>query len=160
MNQPRIKGELVELRLTDSADLAHLVRWLNDPAIYRWWGGHPVRREEIQQKYTGLRGPQVDSYIIEESGTPVGYIQSWQETESSCGIDIFLEPTKQGRGLGTDAVCALTRYLTMSEEKHVITADPAPDNVRALAMFRKAGFTPSGRNTEEGKSEFVFRPVD
>lgn len=158
MNRPRIKGDLVEIRLADSNDLELLCRWLNDPSVYLWWGGHPVSREEIQQKYTGLRSPQVDSYIIEESGTPVGYIQSWQETESSCGIDIFLDPTKQGRGLGTDAVRALTRHLTAIEEKHVITADPAHDNVRAFSMWRKAGFIPTGRNTDEGNSEFIFQP--
>jgi len=90
------------------------------------------------------------------SGTPVGYIQSWQATESSCGIDIFLDSTKQGRGIGTDAVCTLIRYLTEVEGRKLITADPATDNVRALAMFRKACFTPSGRNTDEGNREFVL----
>jgi len=90
------------------------------------------------------------------SGTPVGYIQSWQATESSCGIDIFLDSTKQGRGIGTDAVCTLIRYLTEVEGRKLITADPATENVRALAMFRKAGFTPNGRNTDEGNREFVL----
>jgi len=98
-------------------------KWLNEPSVYLWWGGHPVRREEIPQKYTGLRSPQVNSYIIEVSGSPVGYIQSWQATESSCGIDIFLDSTKQGRGLGTDAVCALTRFLTEVEGRQLITAE-------------------------------------
>ena len=87
MFDARIKGECVELRLADSNDLELLCGWLNEPSVYLWWGGHPVPIEEIQQKYTGLRSPQVDSYIIEESGTPGGYIQSWQATESSCGID-------------------------------------------------------------------------
>ena len=149
MNRPTIKGELVQLRSADSNDLELLFKWLNDPSVYLWWGGHPVSREEIQQKYTGLRSPQVESYIIEESEMPVGYIQSWQATESSCGIDIFLDPRKHGRGLGTDAVCALIRYLTEVEGRKLITADPATENVRALAMFRKAGFTPSGRNADE-----------
>ena len=160
MIRPRVKGEFVELRFADSTDLEHLVKWLNDPSVYRWWGGHPVRREEIQQKYTGQRSPQVNSYIIEESGTPIGYAQSWQATESSCGIDIFLDPAEQGRGLGTDAVCALTRYLTEVEGRKLITADPTPDNIRALAMWRKAGFIPSGRSTDEGNPELVFQSHD
>lgn len=156
MNQPPIKGEIVELRLAESNDLEHLARWLNDPSVYRWWGGEPVSRDEIQQKYTGRRSPQVVSYIVEESGIPVGYAQSWQLTESYCGLDIFLDSTKQGRGLGTDAVCVLTKYLIAIEGRLVITADPASDNVRALAMWRKAGFIPSGRITDDGNPEFIF----
>lgn len=72
------------------------------------------------------------SYLIEESSTPVGYVQSWQVDEPACGIDIFLDPTKQGQGLGTDAVRALVGHLTAIEGSRMVTADPAPDNVRAL----------------------------
>jgi aminoglycoside 6'-N-acetyltransferase len=154
----RVRGLLTGLRPANSADLETLVTWLNDPAIYRWWGGNPITPEVVRQKYTGDRSPVVESFIIEEAGIPVGYIQSCMASESSCGIDIFVAPSHQGRGLGTDAVRALAEFLTGVEGCHVVTADPAPDNVRALGLWQRAGFIPSGRITEEGNLEFVFNP--
>lgn len=129
-----MRGLLTELRPANSADLETLVTWLNDPAIYRWWGGNPITLEVVRQKYTGARSPAVKTFIIEEAGIPVGYIQSCMASESSCGVDIFLAPSGQGRGLGTDAV-------------------------RALGFWQRAGFIPSERITEEGNLEFVFNPT-
>jgi aminoglycoside 6'-N-acetyltransferase len=158
MQQPRILGDFVELRPAGPADLELLTGWLHDPEVYHWWGGRPVPEEEIQRKYVGGRSPEVTSYIIEEGGAPVGYAQSWRTDESSGGIDMFLSPAAQGRGLGTDAVRALAGFLTTTQGWRLVTADPEHGNARALSMWRKSGFVPSGRTTEEGNAEFVFRP--
>jgi aminoglycoside 6'-N-acetyltransferase len=157
--QHRVRGLLTELRPATSADLETLVTWLNDPDIYHWWGGDPISRDEVEAKYTGARSSLINSFIVEEGGIPVGYIQSYVASESSCGIDIFLAPSGQGRGLGTDAVRALAEFLIGVEEWQVVTADPASDNLRARALWQRAGFVASGRITDEGNLEFVFNPA-
>jgi RimJ/RimL family protein N-acetyltransferase len=157
--QHRVRGLLTELRPATSADLETLVTWLNDPDIYHWWGGDPISRDEVEAKYTGARSSLINSFIVEEGGIPVGYIQSCKLNESTCGIDIFLDPAMQSRGLATDAVRALSEFLIRDEGWQVVTADPASDNLRARALWQRAGFVASGRITDEGNLEFVFNPA-
>ncbi|HUW77525.1 MAG TPA: GNAT family N-acetyltransferase [Candidatus Nanopelagicaceae bacterium] len=119
-----IRGRLTELRPANPEDSELLFVWLNDPEVYRWWGGGPVSRETIEQKYTGARSPSVMNYIIENDGVPIDYIQSSMASPASCGLDIFLDPTRRGRGFATDVVHAICEFLTTVEEIRVITADP------------------------------------
>jgi aminoglycoside 6'-N-acetyltransferase len=119
-----------------------------------------MSREEVQQKYIGTRRPSVESYIIEENRLPVGYIQSCQASDSSCAIDIFLDPAMRGRGLGTDAVCTLSEFLTGVEGCRRITADPEAGNIHALSFWQRLGFLPSDHTTEEGNLELTFVPLN
>ncbi len=70
----------------------------------------------------------------------------------SAGIDIFVAPEYQERGLGTDAIRTLARHLIADRGHHRLTIDPAADNVRAIAAYRKVGFRPVGvmRQYERG----------
>jgi aminoglycoside 6'-N-acetyltransferase len=59
----------------------------------------------------------------------------------------------QGRGLGTDAVRTLARYLLEVRGHHRLTIDPAADNARAIRTYEKVGFRAVGvmRRYERGK---------
>jgi aminoglycoside 6'-N-acetyltransferase len=67
-------------------------------------------------------------------------------------IDIALHPDFAGRGLGPDAVRTLARHLFSERGHHRLTIDPAVDNVRAIAAYRRVGFQPVGvmRRYERG----------
>jgi len=97
----------------------------------------------------------VASFAVEVDGEIAGMIQYHEENEPmyrSAGIDIFLAPEHQGRGLGTDAVRTMARYLIEQRGHHRLTIDPAADNARAIASYRKVGFQPVGvmRQYERG----------
>ena len=70
----------------------------------------------------------------------------------SAGIDIFLSSRPQGRGIGTDAVRTLARYLIDVRGHHRLTIDPAASNTRAIRTYEKVGFKPVGvmRQYERG----------
>jgi aminoglycoside 6'-N-acetyltransferase len=135
----RIHGVRTSLRMVTAADLDLLAGWLADPEVYRWWGGQPVPREVVRQKYIG--------------GRPGVYIQYWSSQELSeaallrvqpgqtGGIDMYLIPGARDRGLGPDAARALVRYLTETLGWTRVTVDPAADNLRAHRAWAKAGFT-------------------
>lgn len=145
-----IFGERVELRSVKQNDFELLFRWLNDPEVYRWWGGVPIDSDVIRQKYLGLRRPQVDGYIIEVTGIPVGYAQRHQTGDDEGGVDLFLVPEMRGRGYGGDAVRALVEYLTQVEGWKRITVDPEQDNIAAQSFWRKLGFVETEQITPEG----------
>ena len=64
---------------------------------------------------------------------------------SLAGVDLFLGPSFQGRGLGTDAIRTVARHLFDDRGHHRLTIDPSATNERAIATYTKVGFRPIGR---------------
>jgi RimJ/RimL family protein N-acetyltransferase len=99
---------------------------------------------------SSLRG-----YIALAGGSEIGYIQSyvvkgsgdgwWPEEQDpgARGIDQFLaDPARLGQGLGTAMVRAFVAHLFADPAVTRVQTDPAPDNVRAIRCYQKAGFRP------------------
>jgi aminoglycoside 6'-N-acetyltransferase len=149
----RVDGELVVLREAGDADVATIVAIRSTPEVVARWGAHDAERE--------VRESMVDADLhylaIEDrvTGTVVGVVQWAEETEPDyrhATIDIFLDPSIHGRGVGTDAIRALVRHLVEVEGHHRLTIDPAADNAVAIACYAKVGFRPVGvmRDHERG----------
>ena len=85
---------------------------------------------------------------FELDGRVVGAIQWSAETEPDyrhASIDIYLDPSVHGRGVGTDAVRTLARHLTVDKGFHRLVIDPAADNAAAIKCYSKVGFRPVGK---------------
>src|SRR5207244_7129149 len=84
------------------------------------------------------------SFVVEEDGEPVGYVQAWTDDGGhSGGIDLVLLPAAYGRGLGPDAGRALAQQL-VRRGWDPVTVDPALDNLVAIRAWEKAGFVSEG----------------
>ncbi len=59
-------------------------------------------------------------------------------------IDLYLDPSVHGRGLGQDAVRTLARYLLDVLGHHRLVIDPAADNEPAIRCYTAVGFRPVG----------------
>ena len=157
-----IRGRLVEIRPATEDDLDLLAGWFGDPEFVTWWGGKPLTRDVVAEKYVGRRAPDVESYVVERRGEPVGYIQAWTDDGGrSGGIDLALVPSAQGRGLGPDAGRALAEHL-VARGWEPVTVDPAQDNLIAVRAWEKAGFVSEGEwpDHPDGPSlKMVFRPA-
>jgi aminoglycoside 6'-N-acetyltransferase len=154
-----IRGERTSLRPTSDDDLDLLVGWLADPEVYRWWEGRPLSQDEVADLCTGRRRPEVDPFIIEAEGGPVGYLQVWRGTETSGGIDMFLVPEARGRGLGPDAARAAASFLLDDRGWTEVTVDPLVDNHRAIRAFERAGFAPEGEELDDETGKRILRMV-
>jgi len=154
-----IRGERTFLRPATDDDLDLLAGWLADPEVYRWWEGRPLRREEVADVYTGRRRPEVEPFVVEADGVPVGYLQCWQRTEKSGAIDMFLVPEARGQGLGPDAARAASTFLLDQRGWTEVTVDPVVDNLRAIRAFERAGFSPEGEELDDETGKRVLRMV-
>lgn len=129
------------MRPATDGDADLLVAWHLDLEVSRYWDGETFTREEMLAR---LARPNVDAWIVEAEGDPVGYIQSWWDEpgphESGGGLDMFLAPDVRDRGLGPDAARALARHLVEADGWAQLTVDPYAWNERAIAAWRKAGF--------------------
>ena len=149
---PVLDGDLVRLRPLVEADRAALVAVLADPTVVEWWDtrGPDGSAEEL------IAGePSWFVWAIEADGRLAGSIQASEEDDVDyrhAGIDIFMAAPFQGRGLGTDAVRTVARWLFDVRGHHRLTIDPAAANARAIRTYEKVGFKPVGvmRRYERG----------
>ena len=148
---PRLVGERVTLRPIDEADRAPLRSILADPGVARWWG-----TASPDEAVADLFEPYQIGFVIEVDGAVVGSLQVAEEDEPDyrhAGIDLFLAPDHQGRGLGPEAIRLIARYLFEVRGHHRLTIDPAAENLHAIRAYERVGFRPGGvmRQYERGR---------
>ncbi|TPW32281.1 acetyltransferase [Martelella alba] len=126
-------------------DLALIMAWRSRPHVRKWWDlGKPYSEEEMAD-------PRVARWIVSTNERPFAFMQDysvhgWADhhfaslPEGSRGIDQFIgEPGMIGLGHGTAFIRARMKTL-FDEGAAVIATDPHPDNLRAIAAYKKAGF--------------------
>ncbi|MBA3424190.1 MAG: GNAT family N-acetyltransferase [Rubrobacteraceae bacterium] len=145
-----LRGERVLLRPGHAEDAEKLIHIRNEPEISYRWGFDDIEEEVGEQFIEAEEG-----FVIEIGGEVVGAIQYHEEEDPMyrhAGMDIFLATSHHGRGLGTEAIQVLARYLFEERGHHRLTIDPAADNTAAIRAYERAGFRRVGimRNYERG----------
>ena len=138
----RLVGDRVVVRSVTTSDLPALEAVMRCPGVRAWWWDF-----DIDEFAAELDDPDVCPLIIEHAGEVVGYIQFSEEISvqyRSAGIDLSLHDDHQGRGLGSDAVRTVARYLFAERGHHRLTIDPAVRNERAIRCYERVGFKPVG----------------
>lgn len=149
----RLTGRRATLRLIAPGDMDDLVRVFSDATVARWWGRFD--RDRIERELIHDDDPGTTLYAVEVDGELAGIIQSWEEEDPDyrhASIDIALASAWHGTGVAVDAIRTLARHLIDAQGHHRLTIDPAADNARAIACYRKVGFRPVGilRQHERG----------
>jgi RimJ/RimL family protein N-acetyltransferase len=158
---------MISFRPMTEADFALMHTWLCRPHVVEWWAPTPTL-EEVREDYLphipdGALLP-VDApsgtvvYFAYRDGKPFGYIQAYRvmahqkdgwwldETDpNALGIDQFIgEAELLNQGLGTEMVRAFVAQLFEDRRVTKVQTDPDPENARAIACYRKAGFRDVG----------------
>jgi RimJ/RimL family protein N-acetyltransferase len=152
---------VITFRALAEADLPLVHAWLNNPEVARWYGlGFENQTspslEDVKAYYAArmVEEAPVILYIIQLSGRPVGFIQTYRIGDhkdyaraldfdnDARGIDLFIgEDDVRGGGFGTRVI---ERFLEAEvfSRPGVATAvlAPDPDNARGIRCYEKAGF--------------------
>jgi aminoglycoside 6'-N-acetyltransferase len=139
-----LDGGGVHLRPASAGDADRFAEILAEPSVHARW-----QAADVAADARSLAGDddEVAVWAIEVDGRVAGIIQASEETDPRyrhAGIDIVLESAAQGRGLGSDAVRTVARWLIRERGHHRLTIDPAADNAAAIAAYAKVGFRPVG----------------
>jgi aminoglycoside 6'-N-acetyltransferase len=134
-------------------DLALLKTWQLNPHVREWW--------DADEPYTeaDLADPRVARWIVSFGTRSIAFMQDytvhgWEDhhfaylPRGSRGIDQFIgDPNMVGIGHGSAFIEMRLRAI-FDEGAPVIATDPHPDNARAIAVYKKLGFAPSGQPQE------------
>jgi len=134
-----------KFRRATEADLDQLLAWQSRPHVREWWDAtEPGDAKDFDDS-------RVARWIVESGGQPLAYMQDytvhgWENhhffdlPKGSRGIDQFIgEPNMTGKGHGPAFIAQRLKAL-FAEGVPVIATDPHPDNSRAIAAYKKAGF--------------------
>jgi aminoglycoside 6'-N-acetyltransferase len=148
-----LRGEVVILRPVRPADFEALLAIRSTPEVSERWSSGGDIAAEVAEEMQDDEG--VEHLAIVHDGRVAGMIQFHEENDPKYrhgGIDLYLDPAIRGRGIGTDAVRAVARYLLHERGHHRLVIDPAADNEAAIRCYSKVGFRPAGlmRQYERG----------
>jgi aminoglycoside 6'-N-acetyltransferase len=130
-----LRGERVILRPQVPEDIEPLNAILALPGVREIWG---------------MEDPEVDdqdAWTIFVEGEIAGWLGWYEETDEMYrhgGLDIFLAPAFQDRGLGREVLRLGARWLIEERGHHRLIIDPAASNARAIATYLAIGFKPVG----------------
>ncbi|NGO69826.1 GNAT family N-acetyltransferase [Streptomyces boncukensis] len=147
-----LQGASVVLRPTVEEDVPALAAIRATPEVRARWRGEDDLAAEVAGD---LQDPDTRCLTVIHEERIVGMIQWYAEEEADyrhAGIDLFLDPSVHGRGLGTAAVRTLACHLVDVQGHHRLIIDPAADNAAAIRCYTKVGFQPVGimRQYERG----------
>lgn len=130
-------------------DLPLLAAWRSNPHVRAWWD--PDGSYDAED----LADSRVARWIVSTAGRPFAYMQDytvhgWEGhhfaklPQGSRGIDQYIgDPDMIGLGHGSAFIGTRMRGL-FDAGVPVIATDPHPANERAIAVYKKLGFEPSG----------------
>ncbi|MDE0705857.1 MAG: GNAT family N-acetyltransferase [Rhodospirillaceae bacterium] len=136
-----------------AADLGLLREWRLRPHVRAWWDSDEPGDE------AALADPRVARWIVSTAGRPFAYMQDyavhgWEDhpffrlPRGSRGIDQFIgEPDMIGKGHGPAFIAERLKAL-FEEGAPMVATDPHPDNARAIAAYKRAGFVAFGAPRE------------
>ena len=148
---PVINGEKLSLRPITDADTADIVRWRNDPEVWKYFLFREPFTPELHRAWLRdkVETGRVIQYIIveRESGQSVGsvYFRDVDEKNESAEYGIFIgEARARSRGLGTETARLFTAFGLNVLRLHRISLKVLGENAIARRSYEKAGFRTEG----------------
>jgi len=145
----------LQVRELERVDKVLLSKWLSDPEILQYYEGrdNPFNIEKVEQEFFDVE-ENVTRCLVELSGIPIGYVQLYivdgeerevygfsDSAELIYGMDQFIgESAYWNKGIGTELVQAMVKYLLEEKGADRIVMDPQIWNVRAIHCYEKCGF--------------------
>ena len=151
-----IVQDKIRIRTMASDDAVVLLKWMTDMRVLEFYEGRDKRyTPELIQEDFFRRDEEDDGNVIkailEYDGKPIGYGQIYSITgeayeeygyenrnETVYGIDQFIgEPDYWNRGIGTEYLKLVLKFLREEKRADAVILDPHQDNARAIRCARR-----------------------
>lgn len=140
-------SDQVRLRRVEPHDYPAILRWQNDPAVFRWMDyERPFSIEDIRTSEEAAAREGVP-FVIEAGGKPIGRIGlnqfRWRDRVASMYVFIG-EQEAWGKGYGREAIRLLLDYAFETLNLRLVQLWTLADNERARRLYKAVGFVEDG----------------
>lgn len=147
--KPVIDTPRLRLRPLCAEDVPSLKEWMADKAIYTYWGKGPGKTDKNPEiLFTKAERPTKSFHLgIEEkpTGKVVGDLWVYRiENDRMATVAIRLAPSRHGKGYGTEALSAMTRFCFDHTELRRLQAEVDVRNAASRRMLEKCGYRQEG----------------
>ena len=137
----RVRGALTEVRPATEEDVELLVAWHADPDVARYWDDETFTPEQMRSR---LARPDVDAYVVEAQGGPVGLSPGVAGRQRRRARHVpHPRGPREGPWAGRSASARAPRCVTKAGRASRSTRTCW--NERAIAAWKRAGFEPVER---------------
>ena len=148
-DKPVIETDRLILRPMTVLDVPALKEWMPDRSIYTYWGKGPGKAEIHPELLFEKTERPTKSFHqgIAEKGSKEVIGDLWVyliENDRMAQIAIRLSKDKQGRGYGTEALSAMTRFCFENTELQRLWTQVDVRNIASSRMLEKCGYTKEG----------------
>ncbi|MGH2726285.1 MAG: GNAT family N-acetyltransferase [Actinomycetota bacterium] len=143
-----LRGKFVSLRRGEPGDRELILRWQNDPVLFRWMDYvRPFSLADIDESEERA-AREGQPFIIEADGRPLGRIglNNFRPRDQMASLYIFIgEREVWGKGYGRDALMTLLAHAFDTVNLRQVELWTLADNERAIYMYKACGFVEDGR---------------
>ncbi|MBQ7252042.1 MAG: GNAT family N-acetyltransferase [Kiritimatiellae bacterium] len=147
--KPVIETPRLRLRPLRPEDVPALKEWMPDPSLYAYWGKGPGKTDKQPELlFAKAERPSKSFHLgIEEkaSGKVVGEL--WVhliENDRMASVAVRIASSRHGRGYGTEALSAMTRFCFARTELRRLQAQVDVRNVASWKMLERCGYKREG----------------
>lgn len=134
---------MVELRELSMQDLDSIMCWVNDPEVvgkFEWFNGHTSKEQEANQLERIIANPD-KIYSVFDNGEYVGQVGLHEIADNAARMSIVLPKKAWGRGIGYQAITAVTCKAFYDLGLTTVWATPRKENSKMLHLTEKCGYT-------------------
>ena len=148
-NKPVIDTPRLKIRPLRQSDVPALKEWMPDSSLYAYWGKGPGKTDQHPELLFGKEARPTKSFHlgIEESASGKAIGELWVyliENDRMASVAIRIAPAVQGKGYGTEALSAMTRFCFERTELRRLQAEVDARNVPSQRMLEKCGYRREG----------------
>ena len=157
-----------KIRFTEQEDARYLTKWLEEPAILRWFPMCDLREIDdavrIWMSYARIQS----ALTVECEGKPCGlanlYIQPFEKLKHTCLFAIIVQKEYRSKGVGKQLLNELMQLAKLKFHIEILHLEVYEENP-AIRLYQRVGFVEFGRQKhfikeEKGYLDKIFMQKD
>ena len=147
--KPVIDTTRLRLRPMRPEDVPALEEWMPDKSIYAYWGKGPGKTDKNPALLFAKPARPTKSFHLgfeeKATGKVVGDLWVYRiESDRTATVAIRLAPSRHGKGYGTEALSAMTRFCFERTELQRLRAEVDIRNAPSRRMLEKCAYRQEG----------------
>ncbi|MCR5448429.1 MAG: GNAT family N-acetyltransferase [Solobacterium sp.] len=148
-NKPVIETNRLIIRPMTVSDVSALKKWMPDKSIYTYWGKGPSKAEMNPELLFEKQERPAKSFHLgiaeKNSNEVIGDLWVYLiENDRMAQVAIRLSKEKHGKGYGTEALSAMTRFCFENTELQRLWTQVDVRNTGSVKMLEKCGYSKEG----------------